>query len=71
MTNWENKQICRLSQKHGISLGSEVTTNGETGSNMTNGPERVESAQDTPAVSSDSVLGKSVLFQLLILCNIK
>ncbi|XP_047014964.1 leucine-rich repeat flightless-interacting protein 2 isoform X4 [Ictalurus punctatus] len=46
-------------KKHGISLGSEVTTNGETGSNMTNGPERVESAQDTPAVSSDSVLERS------------
>ncbi|XP_053540112.1 leucine-rich repeat flightless-interacting protein 2 isoform X12 [Ictalurus punctatus] len=50
------KQNEELLKKHGISLGSEVTTNGETGSNMTNGPERVESAQDTPAVSSDSVL---------------
>ncbi|XP_053493378.1 leucine-rich repeat flightless-interacting protein 2 isoform X5 [Ictalurus furcatus] len=49
---WKEKKI----GKHGISLGSEVTTNGETGSNMTNGPERVESAQDTPALSSDSVL---------------
>ncbi|XP_060774999.1 leucine-rich repeat flightless-interacting protein 2 isoform X11 [Neoarius graeffei] len=42
-------------KKHGISLGSEVT-NGETGSNMTNGPEHVESAQDTPAMSTDSIL---------------
>ncbi|XP_053493382.1 leucine-rich repeat flightless-interacting protein 2 isoform X8 [Ictalurus furcatus] len=50
------KQNEELLKKHGISLGSEVTTNGETGSNMTNGPERVESAQDTPALSSDSVL---------------
>ncbi|XP_047014970.1 leucine-rich repeat flightless-interacting protein 2 isoform X7 [Ictalurus punctatus] len=53
------KQNEELLKKHGISLGSEVTTNGETGSNMTNGPERVESAQDTPAVSSDSVLERS------------
>ncbi|XP_026789163.1 leucine-rich repeat flightless-interacting protein 2 isoform X23 [Pangasianodon hypophthalmus] len=43
-------------KKHGISLGSEVTANGETGSNMTNGPERVESGQDTPAMSADSIL---------------
>lgn len=42
-------------------------TNGETGSNMTNGPEHVESAQDTPAMSTDSILGKSMLFQLLIM----
>ncbi|XP_058258983.1 leucine-rich repeat flightless-interacting protein 1 isoform X2 [Hemibagrus wyckioides] len=46
-------------KKHGISLGSEVTTNGETGSNMTNGPERVDSAQDTPANSADSILERS------------
>ncbi|XP_060774990.1 leucine-rich repeat flightless-interacting protein 1 isoform X3 [Neoarius graeffei] len=45
-------------KKHGISLGSEVT-NGETGSNMTNGPEHVESAQDTPAMSTDSILERS------------
>ncbi|KAK2857643.1 hypothetical protein Q7C36_005562 [Tachysurus vachellii] len=43
-------------KKHGISLGSEVTTNGETGINMTNGPEHVESAQNTPAMSADSIL---------------
>ncbi|XP_053354330.1 leucine-rich repeat flightless-interacting protein 2 isoform X10 [Clarias gariepinus] len=43
-------------KKHGISLGSEATTNGETGSNMTNGPERIESAQDTPTMSADSIL---------------
>ncbi|KAI5108883.1 leucine-rich repeat flightless-interacting protein 2 isoform X12 [Silurus meridionalis] len=43
-------------KKHGISLGSEVTTNGETGNNMTNGPECVESAQDGPAMSADSIL---------------
>ncbi|XP_047669527.1 leucine-rich repeat flightless-interacting protein 2 isoform X2 [Tachysurus fulvidraco] len=46
-------------KKHGISLGSEVTTNGETGINMTNGPERVESAQNTPAMSADSILERS------------
>ncbi|XP_034169835.2 leucine-rich repeat flightless-interacting protein 1 isoform X6 [Pangasianodon hypophthalmus] len=46
-------------KKHGISLGSEVTANGETGSNMTNGPERVESGQDTPAMSADSILERS------------
>ncbi|KAG7326763.1 hypothetical protein KOW79_010164 [Hemibagrus wyckioides] len=50
------KQSEELLKKHGISLGSEVTTNGETGSNMTNGPERVDSAQDTPANSADSIL---------------
>ncbi|XP_046697016.1 leucine-rich repeat flightless-interacting protein 1 isoform X5 [Silurus meridionalis] len=46
-------------KKHGISLGSEVTTNGETGNNMTNGPECVESAQDGPAMSADSILERS------------
>ncbi|XP_060724563.1 leucine-rich repeat flightless-interacting protein 2 isoform X7 [Tachysurus vachellii] len=50
------KQSEELLKKHGISLGSEVTTNGETGINMTNGPERVESAQNTPAMSADSIL---------------
>ncbi|XP_026789164.1 leucine-rich repeat flightless-interacting protein 2 isoform X25 [Pangasianodon hypophthalmus] len=50
------KQNEELLKKHGISLGSEVTANGETGSNMTNGPERVESGQDTPAMSADSIL---------------
>ncbi|XP_058258987.1 leucine-rich repeat flightless-interacting protein 2 isoform X6 [Hemibagrus wyckioides] len=53
------KQSEELLKKHGISLGSEVTTNGETGSNMTNGPERVDSAQDTPANSADSILERS------------
>lgn len=48
-----------------------MTTNGEAGSNMTNGPERVESAQDTAAVSADSILGKFMLFQLLIIYEIK
>lgn len=38
-----------------------MTTNGETGINMTNGPERVESAQNTPAMSADSILGKKLL----------
>ncbi|XP_060774996.1 leucine-rich repeat flightless-interacting protein 2 isoform X8 [Neoarius graeffei] len=52
------KQSEELLKKHGISLGSEVT-NGETGSNMTNGPEHVESAQDTPAMSTDSILERS------------
>lgn len=47
-------------------MGSEVTTNGDTGSNMTNGPERVESSLDTPAMSADSILGKFILLQLLI-----
>ncbi|XP_053354331.1 leucine-rich repeat flightless-interacting protein 2 isoform X11 [Clarias gariepinus] len=50
------KQSEELLKKHGISLGSEATTNGETGSNMTNGPERIESAQDTPTMSADSIL---------------
>ncbi|KAF7711290.1 hypothetical protein HF521_000301 [Silurus meridionalis] len=50
------KQSEELLKKHGISLGSEVTTNGETGNNMTNGPECVESAQDGPAMSADSIL---------------
>ncbi|XP_060724559.1 leucine-rich repeat flightless-interacting protein 1 isoform X4 [Tachysurus vachellii] len=53
------KQSEELLKKHGISLGSEVTTNGETGINMTNGPERVESAQNTPAMSADSILERS------------
>lgn len=44
-----------------------MTTNGETGSDMTNGPECIESARDTTAMSADSVLGKSVSFQLLLL----
>lgn len=38
---------------------------------MTNGPERIETAQDTPAMSADSILGKSMLFQLLIDAVIK
>ncbi|XP_046697234.1 leucine-rich repeat flightless-interacting protein 2 isoform X8 [Silurus meridionalis] len=53
------KQSEELLKKHGISLGSEVTTNGETGNNMTNGPECVESAQDGPAMSADSILERS------------
>ncbi|KAK3557242.1 hypothetical protein QTP70_026099 [Hemibagrus guttatus] len=53
------KQSEELLKKHGISLGSEATTNGETGSNMTNGPERVDSAQGTPAMSADGILERS------------
>lgn len=62
---WKNEKIFLLPQKHGISLGSEATTNGETGSNMTNGPERIESAQDTPTMSADSILGEAMLFQTI------
>ncbi|XP_072539854.1 leucine-rich repeat flightless-interacting protein 2 isoform X8 [Salminus brasiliensis] len=49
-------------KKHGIILGSEVTTNGETGGNRIDGPENEESAsrlaQDphTPIMSGDSML---------------
>ncbi|XP_053354323.1 leucine-rich repeat flightless-interacting protein 2 isoform X3 [Clarias gariepinus] len=58
-------------KKHGISLGSEATTNGETGSNMTNGPERIESAQDTPTMSADSILerpSKDHVAEMDIIC---
>ncbi|XP_072539847.1 uncharacterized protein lrrfip1b isoform X2 [Salminus brasiliensis] len=52
-------------KKHGIILGSEVTTNGETGGNRIDGPENEESAsrlaQDphTPIMSGDSMLERS------------
>ncbi|KAM9482613.1 uncharacterized protein lrrfip1b isoform 3-T3 [Clarias gariepinus] len=64
---WKEKKI----GKHGISLGSEATTNGETGSNMTNGPERIESAQDTPTMSADSILerpSKDHVAEMDIIC---
>ncbi|XP_072539862.1 leucine-rich repeat flightless-interacting protein 2 isoform X15 [Salminus brasiliensis] len=56
------KQSEELLTKHGIILGSEVTTNGETGGNRIDGPENEESAsrlaQDphTPIMSGDSML---------------
>ncbi|XP_053354328.1 leucine-rich repeat flightless-interacting protein 2 isoform X8 [Clarias gariepinus] len=65
------KQSEELLKKHGISLGSEATTNGETGSNMTNGPERIESAQDTPTMSADSILerpSKDHVAEMDIIC---
>ncbi|XP_022531051.1 leucine-rich repeat flightless-interacting protein 2 isoform X17 [Astyanax mexicanus] len=49
-------------KKHGIVIGSEVTTNGETGGNGIDGPENEESASrlaqeaHTPVTSGDSML---------------
>ncbi|XP_076848779.1 uncharacterized protein lrrfip1b isoform X3 [Brachyhypopomus gauderio] len=47
-------------KKHGIALGPEVTTNGESGSKTTDAPEDVESTStldlQTPGVSGDCVL---------------
>ncbi|KAG9277926.1 leucine-rich repeat flightless-interacting protein 1 isoform X3 [Astyanax mexicanus] len=52
-------------KKHGIVIGSEVTTNGETGGNGIDGPENEESASrlaqeaHTPVTSGDSMLERS------------
>ncbi|XP_022531044.2 leucine-rich repeat flightless-interacting protein 1 isoform X9 [Astyanax mexicanus] len=59
------KQSEELLTKHGIVIGSEVTTNGETGGNGIDGPENEESASrlaqeaHTPVTSGDSMLERS------------
>ncbi|XP_076848785.1 uncharacterized protein lrrfip1b isoform X8 [Brachyhypopomus gauderio] len=54
------QQTEELLKKHGIALGPEVTTNGESGSKTTDAPEDVESTStldlQTPGVSGDCVL---------------
>lgn len=67
---------CILAQKHGIVLGSEVTANGQVADGAIDGHADSETAcrlnQDshTPAMTGDSMLGKTDGFQYFLTHNL-